>query len=252
MYNDNKDETKIAKWGFISSFNTFLVKPIVTIFGVFLISSTGAFGQIKCVDAKGKVTYSDVPCATNAVQKSMNLGGAGGQSSQGGASSNSTLDKLVNEQKRLEWVVMGAESDVRMNKGSDAVRKLNNANAELLGVKEQILQIKDPVAYQQYLKEKKEKQRDQQLVDAQRSANEANTRAAEAIQSANNANARAENAAARAGAAEQEAAYARNAAAKAERNAANARGAAEAAQGAAAAAQGAASRPLHCDGHYCY
>ena len=182
----------------------------------------------------------------------MNLGGVGGEAplaTNGNTASTPALDKLNKEERRLKWVVEGAESDVRTAANStannDARRKLNIAHADLIRVQEQILQIKDPAAYQQYLKDKKERQRDQQLAETQRAANEANARAAAAEQSAQSANARA-------AAAEDAAAVADSRAGNAQNAAAAAQNAAAAAQGAAAAAQGAASRPLYCKGNYCY
>lgn len=226
----------------ISAFSRTIVVCCVS-----LMLPTNAVAQKKCVDSKGRVTYSDVPCQASTVQKPINLGGMGGpiQHGEGGsAESSAVLEKLEKERQRLEWIVKGAESDYRMYRGNAEARKVNIATADLIKVQEQILQIKDPNAYQRYLIEKKERQRDQQLAETQRTANEAVARAVAAERSAHGANARA-------AAAEDAAADADARAANAQQNAAAATNAARAAQNAAAAASGAASGPMYCRGSYC-
>ena len=163
------------------------VYRIILGLSVLALLSTSSFSQTKCVDANGKVTYSDKPCTSSVMQKSMNLGGTGGEAQQGGSSSNTALAKLEKEQQRLKWVIQGFESDVRAaNNASvrnEAARELNKANADLSSVQEQIFQIKDPSGYQQYVNEKRERQRDQQLTEIQRSSAAAEQSSAAAARS---------------------------------------------------------------------
>ena len=56
------------------------IKIIIRTFSLLAIFSATAFAQIKCVDAKGKVTYTESFCPAYAVQKQLNLGGMGGSS----------------------------------------------------------------------------------------------------------------------------------------------------------------------------
>lgn len=122
--------------------------------------SPNVLGQTKCVDAKGRVTYSDVPCAATYYTNRMNLGGTGEQTPQvggGNMESSPELDKLAREQKRLEWILKGAESEMRVSGSNDAARKVSLAKDDLIRVQERILQITNPAAYQKYLKEKRER-----------------------------------------------------------------------------------------------
>lgn len=183
----------------------FRLKPHILLFSMLTMSSPNVLGQTKCVDAKGRVTYSDVPCAATSAQKPMNLGGTGEQTPQvggGNMESSPELDKLAREQKRLEWILKGAESEMRVSGSNDAARKVSLAKDDLIRVQERILQITNPAAYQKYLKEKQERLREQQLVEMRRSVNEANDRAAAAEQSAAAAKQSAQRAAARSAAAE--------------------------------------------------
>lgn len=221
--------------------------PII-IAGVLACSPICVSAQTKCIDAKGKVTYSDKPCPSNTVQRTINMGGSGApaqQSGEGNAGASPAVEKLAKEQRRLEWVIEGLESDFRMYGSNEDAQKIQSANFDLIRVKEQILEIVDPLGYQQYLKEKKERQRDQQLRETQRMASEASARAASAERSAQAANARAADAEYRA-----DSASAR--AASAQQSALDANQAADSARRAAAAAQGAASRPMYCKGDHCY
>ena len=234
--------------------NLYRIYTFSTIMNIILVAgltipSTGTFAQVKCVDSKGRITYSDKPCQTNDSQKVMILGGTGGQSPGnneiGGSAPPTALENLKNEKRRLEWVVTGAESDMRVYGDSDSARKLATAKNDLLRVDEKILQIIDPVGYQQYLKEKRERERDQEVKDAKLLAIEAARRATAAEKSARAANDRA-------AAAERAADDANYRAADAIGSAVAAQNSAAAARSAANAAQGAASRPMYCRGSYCY
>lgn len=155
--------------------------------------SASVLAQNKCVDAKGKVTYSGAPCPATSQSKQLNLGKASAtNTAQAG---DDELSQLKIKEKSLSMTVIGAESDLRMA-GNPASKREAESNvlkyrSALQTVQERIFQISDPEGYKRYVEQRRQQRQEERLQAAERSSLEANRRAQEANQRAAEANSRA-------------------------------------------------------------
>ena len=169
---------------FKSLLRPFLLGGIVCAIG----SSSTVLAQNKCVDAKGRVTYSDIPCATASKQQTMQLAPQTPTPQQSSQTGNPELDNLLKSEKRLKWEVMSAEIDLRNTTNPSyipgAQRKLFSVRQELDSVQMKMLAILDQPAYQRELARRKQLKQEARLEKAERDAAEAMERAAQAEQRA--------------------------------------------------------------------
>ena len=173
-----------------------IVRALVCSVAVFAVGiPPSAVAQIKCVDAKGRTTYSDVPCAANSKQQALQLGLQTPTREQFPQTGDQVLDDLLKSEKRLKWEVQSAESDLRTTTNPayipGAQRKLNTVRDQLDSVQMRMLAILDPQAYQREMTRRRQLDQDQRLQKAERDAANALVRANQAEQRAAQAEAEA-------------------------------------------------------------
>ena len=161
-----------------------ILVPAIAIFSSAL--SHEAIAQNKCVDAKGKVTYSDTLCPPSTNQKKLNFGDV--SNSSPAVQDGGQLSKLRELEKRRSWALQSAEIDLKNTSHPAYIRgaemKVVQARNDLASVQMRILQLTDPDGYERLLARIRQQGQEDRIRAAQEDATAARAQAAAAERSA--------------------------------------------------------------------
>ena len=161
-----------------------ILVPAIAIFLSAL--SHEAIAQNKCVDAKGKVTYSDTLCPQSTNQKKLNFGDV--SNSSPAVQEGEELSKLRALEKQRSWALQSAEIDLKNTSHPAYIRgaemKVVQARNDLASVQMRILQLTDPDGYERLLARIRQQGQEDRIRAAQEDAAAARAQAAAAERSA--------------------------------------------------------------------